>query len=102
MTADRLQAGTGLPDHATHEGQLRDRLHRGGAMKLVGHAHRPGEDRPLRVGILRGDIVDLRLRDTRFLHDLIPGEAVEPCGQFRPAYGVLKQELLVDDRVGLL
>ena len=102
MTADRLQAGTRLSHHPPHEGQLRDRLHRGGAMKLVGHAHRPGEDRPLRVGVLRGDIVDLRLRDARFLHDLIPAEVIEPCGQRRPSIGVLKQEILVDDRVGLL
>ena len=47
MTAYRLQAGAGLADHPPHEREARDRLHRGSPVKLVSHAHRPGEDRPL-------------------------------------------------------
>ena len=102
MTADRLEAGAGLANHATHECELRDRLHGGSTVQLVGHAHRPGEDRPLRGGILRRDVVDLGLRHARLFDDLLPREALEPCSQFGPANAVLGEKLLVDDEVGLL
>ena len=99
MTANRLEAGAGLANHPTHERELRDRLHGGGTMELVGYAHGPGEDRPLRGGILRCDIVDLGLRHARLSDDLVPGEALEPCSQFGPANAVLGEKLLVDDRI---
>ena len=100
VAANRLQPRPGPAHHSPHQGESRDRLHGGRAVKVVGHPHRPGEHDPRTGGVLLSHAVDLPPRHARLRHDLVPGEGVEPRGELRPAGAVLPQKRLIDDRLG--
>ena len=59
MASNGLQASPWLPHHATGQCEARDGLHRGRAVQVMRHAHRPRKDNSLRLHILRCHIKNL-------------------------------------------
>ncbi len=49
-----------LADHAAQQREVGDRLDVVDAVQVVGHAHAPGEDDVLPVGVAGGDALDIR------------------------------------------
>ncbi len=74
VPADGQQTRAGFTHHAAHQREIDDGAHVVGTVKMMGNAHRPGENRMTRPGIDSGDSVDRFTIDTAAGYDPVPGK----------------------------
>src|SRR5262245_26102511 len=96
MPAYRQYTCAGPADHAAHQGEVDDHPHIRDTMRMMGDAHRPGEDRALGTGVSIRHALDGGAVDAATTLDRTPVSRFDLAAKVNEAFGCRLDEIVID------
>ena len=96
VAADAAGAGAGPADMPAEQQQVHQHPDGGHGVAVLGEAHRPAGDHPLRPGDHAPGTLDLLARDTGALDDVLPAGRLQVGVELGEAIGVIADEGVVE------